>query len=116
MISQREIERQYNKMLSWEGCSDPVAENRVNCYTCTVCSHITKTIDRNHGVIPFAFTCEKCEQIAHSSFFTDIAPDQKPTVEWYRPTLKETIKLRGNAPLLNHVLQGGLEYRKIKDA
>lgn len=87
---------------------------RVNCYVCDKCGHITKTRDIDKGVIPFMFTCEKCDHpMAKSTFFNDIAPGRNPTIEWYRPTLKETIKLRKkNDGMLEHILDGGLDYRK----
>jgi hypothetical protein len=40
------------------------------------------------------FRCEKCKGTAYSSFFKDIAPNQDPTIEWYRPTLKQVLKMR----------------------
>lgn len=113
--SQREIERRYNKLISDVESNDFYKvdlTNRVNCYTCT-CGHITKTKDVDSGVTPFMHSCEKCRQMARSSFYNDIAPDQEPTEEWYRPTLKQVLKMRKNEDLLNHVLSGGLIVRKI---
>lgn len=110
MTSQKQIKREYDKLLKLP----PLQENRVNCYKCGTCQHVTKTIDRDHGVIPMFFACEKCGQRASSSFFTDTRPDQEPTIEWYRPSLHETIKLRHKNPaLLDHVLRGGLVCKRI---
>ena len=85
--------------------------NRVNCYTCQ-CGHITKTKDIDSGVIPFLFRCEKCGNLAQSSFFKDIVPTQKPSFEWYRPSLDELLDDSKDIDL-EHVLNGGLEPRKI---
>jgi hypothetical protein len=116
MKSQRQIEREYNKLLKDVATSEfyeADLTNRVNCYTCQKCGHITKTKDVDSGVIPFMFRCEKCNEVAYSSFFKDIAPDQVPTFEWYRPTLKETLKMRKDEGQLDHILKGGLDYRKV---
>ena len=117
MESQRKIEREYNQLLK-QVEKDPYYKtdltNRVNCYVCQSCGHITKTKDVDPGVTPFMFRCEKCKGVAYSSFFKDVAPNQSPTFEWYRPSLKEVLKMRKN-PFsdLEHILKGGLSYRKI---
>lgn len=119
MMSQREVERKYNKLIDDVKTKDFYKinlANRVNCYTCQSCRHITKTKDVDAGVTPFIFDCEKCNKEAYSSFYTDIAPHLKPTFEWYRPTLEETMKLRKNPNAIDHVLQGGLLSRKIQPA
>lgn len=113
MKSVREITRQYNKML--ESHQSDARPNRVNCYVCPRCKHITKTIDVDSGVTSFLHTCEKCGSIARSTMYNDIAPSQEPTQEWYRPTLKEVLKWRSkNTMMLEHILQGGLDVRNIK--
>jgi RNase P subunit RPR2 len=118
MKSQKQIERDYNKLMNDVATLDYYKTdltNRVNCYTCQKCGHITKTKDIDSGVIPFMFTCEKCGNIAYSSFFEDIAPLQEPTFEWYRPTLKQILKMRKKRDsMLDHIFNGGLDYRKIK--
>ena len=115
MKSQREITRRYNKLLT-EVETDDFQKidltNRVNCYVCK-CGHITKTKDVDAGVTPAMHTCEKCNDFAHSTFYTDVAPSQKPTQEWYRPTLKQVLKMRKNEELLEHILKGGLDVRKV---
>jgi hypothetical protein len=89
--------------------------NRVNCYVCQSCSHITKTKDIDAGVTPFIIRCEKCGKEAQSTMYRDIAPHLNPTFEWYRPSLEETISRKDNPDFdLEHVLMGGLERRKIK--
>lgn len=112
MKSQREIERKYNKML--ESHKELVAPNRVNCYVCNHCGYITKTIDVDKGVTPFMHNCEKCNGLARSTFYQDIAPNQKPTQEWFRPTLKQALKMKRNEDMLDHLFGGGLDVRTIK--
>lgn len=111
MISQREVKRRYQAML--KNHSKPV-DNEVNCYVCEKCGHITKTIDIDDGVTPFMNECENCGELAQSTFYKDINPTVKPTIEWYRPSLEETIKMRKNPNgEFDHVIRGGLLPRKI---
>lgn len=115
MISQREVERRYKKLMHDVENDDYYKvdlTNRINCYVCD-CGHITKTKDIDAGVTPFYFNCEKCGGMARSTFFTDIAPQQPPTFEWYRPSLEECLKMRKKPELLEHILKGGLRYRSI---
>jgi len=117
MYSINEIKRRYNKLLEKVKTDDYYKidlTNRVNCYVCQTCRHITKTKDIDAGVTPSMFTCEICGNIAYSSFYKDIATDKKPTFEWFRPSLEQTIKMRKKPALLDHVLNGGLDYRKTK--
>lgn len=116
--STREVERKYNKLLKDVATKDFYKvdlSNRVNCYVCQTCKLITKTIDIDAGVTPFMHTCEHCGEVAYSTFYKDIAPYIKPTQEWYRPTLKQCLKMRNKQGLLDHILQGGLDVRKITE-
>jgi hypothetical protein len=115
MISQRELERKFTALMKSVKEDDFYKidlSNRVNCYKCQ-CGHITKTKDSDAGVTPFKHKCEECGDFSTSTFYTDILPDQKPTQEWYRPSLRELLKIRKNEPLLDHVLKGGLMSRAI---
>ena len=117
MISQREVERRYNRLLNDVATKDFYKidlTNRVNCYTCQKCAGITKTKDVDAGVTPFMHSCSYCGGTAYSSFYKDIAPHISPVQEWYRPTLKQCLKMRGDSGLLEHVLNGGLDVRAIK--
>lgn len=87
--------------------------NRVNIYECSECGHDTKTVDVDAGVTPYIFSCEKCNGTAHSTLYTRQFPKSEATIEWYRPPLVEFMKEKDNA-IIQHVLQGGLNYRKIK--
>jgi len=113
----KQIIRRYNKLIEDVATKDFYKidlTNRVNCYTCSVCHHITKTKDVDPGVTPMFFPCEKCARTARSSFYRDIAPHLKPTIEWYRPTLAEVLTKRENAALLDHIFNGGLDSRPVK--
>ncbi len=117
MKSQREIEKAYNKLLHDVATNEFYTKidltNRVNCYVCQSCYAITKTIDIDSGVTPFMHTCENCNGEAHSTFYRDIVPMRPPTQEWYRPTLKEVLKMHKKEGMLDHILQGGLDVRII---
>jgi len=116
MKSQRQVEKQYMKLLqdveTKEFYTSIDLTNRVNCYICK-CGHITKTKDVDAGVTSFIFSCEKCGGEATSTFYNDILPQSKPTFEWYRPSLKEVLKMRKDTGMLEHILMGGLDVRKI---
>jgi transcription elongation factor Elf1 len=88
--------------------------NRFNCYVCSSCNYITKTVDVHKGTTPMFLGCNSCGKQAISTWYKDIAPEQKPELEWYTPTLKEFIKLRNNPGMVDHILMGGLELRKVK--
>lgn len=117
-ISIRQVERDYKTLMD-KVKNDPYYQidlsNRVNCYTCVnkECGHITKTKDVDAGTTPMYFYCEMCNSRAVSSFYNDLAPDQKPSYEWYRPDFKRFKKVRGNHGIYNHLIAGGLEFRQI---
>ena len=111
MLSARHVENEYNKMLKQH--AEGAKPNAFNCYKCTACGHVTKTVDVDSGVTPFMHRCEECGEMAKSTFYSDIAPGQEPTQEWYRPTLKQVLKLRRKPAMLDHVLSGGLDVRII---
>lgn len=115
-MNKKEIKRKYSKLLKDVATKDFYKidlTNRVNCYVCD-CGHITKTKDIDAGVTPFYHNCESCGRYARSTFYKDIAPHKLPTEEWYRPTLEQVLKIRRNYGLLDHVLNGGLDVRKIQ--
>lgn len=116
MISQREVEQKYTKLQQDVATMDFYKvdlTNRVNCYTCGS-GHVTKFIDRDAGVTPMFLSCPTCGEQASSSGYRDISPELQPTHEWFRPTLQECQKMRGKKEaILEHVLNGGLEFRKI---
>lgn len=109
----QEIKNSYNKLIedvkTKEFYTKIDLNNRFNCYVCPN-GHVTKTQDIDAGVTSMFIHCDKCGLRASSSFYRDIAPNIKPTKEWYRPGLDETLKLNHS---LEHVLRGGLLIRNI---
>ena len=84
---------------------------KVNCYVCSSCKDITKSVNKDAGVTPFIIVCS-CGNFAQSTFFNDIVPDKKPKIEFYRPTLEELSEL--NEAEVTHVLMGGLIEKEIE--
>ena len=113
-LSVREATKMYNKLMHEVKTNDYYKrddEEKINCYVCS-CGRVTKTISIDVGVTPFMCSCV-CGNIARSTFFKDVVPDQSVNVEFYRPTLKEFLKLRKNQDLLEHVTKGGLLSRNV---
>ena len=111
MKSVKQVTKEYNRMLTLEEHS---SKNRKNSYTCTNCNYETISIDLDSGTTPFIIECSKCKQQSYSSFYDTSNKDKEPEIEWYRPTLKKTLKFRKQESLLEHILQGGLLMRNIK--
>lgn len=120
MKQEKQIRSSYSRLIEDVKSKDFYTSidltNRVNCYSCSKCGHITKTKDVDAGVTPFMHSCESCGGDAKSSFYHDIFPAKAPTQEWYRPSLEEVLSLNksGKASLLEHILMGGLCSRPIK--
>lgn len=88
------------------------SKKKVNCYVCNDCGKVTKTFNVDDGVTPMYLTCEHCGALAVSTMFNDIAPEQEPTQEWYRPTLSQVMKMEKGVK--DNILLGGLLVRPIK--
>ena len=86
MISQRELERRYNRLMYEVKNNDFYKidlQNRLNVYSCS-CGHDTITIDIDAGVTPFMYRCEKCGNRAISKGY-QVQGNLTPTLEWYNP-------------------------------
>lgn len=87
---------------------------KTNCYTCQKCGKVIKCRDIDKGTTPFMITCEKCQNMMHSSFYMDdIYINVEVSHEWYRPSLEEFVKMEIQSEI-QHVLNGGLLLRKIE--
>lgn len=114
-LSKREITRRYEKLLHDVDTKDFYKvdlANRTNIYLCQH-NHVTKTKDIDAGVTPMHIVCETCGQFATSTGYRNHGDNIKPTMEFYRPTLKELGNVKPIS-LVEHVLSGGLLLRKIK--
>jgi hypothetical protein len=110
----KDIEHQYLRLQYDVATKDYYKidlSSRTNVYTCES-GHATKTICIDPGVTPFMHLCETCGGMANSSFFHDTHPELEPTQEWFRPTLKEVLKM--GEGMREHIFNGGLDVRQIK--
>ena len=107
----KDVTRRYNAMLrAYSGQGE--YQGKVNCYTCSQCGQITKTIDIDNGVTPMGIECPYCHGEAMSSFYQDIAPNIGVTYEWYRPYLVDVLGMINKQFFtVNHILHGGLLRR-----
>lgn len=92
---------------------------RKNIYTCRKCGGKTVTIDVDEGVTPFMLGCrasgqeDDCDGLAESSFYRVPADAPAADWEWFKPEGAEYRKL--NKAMRDHVDNGGLDIRKIRD-
>lgn len=116
VFSKNDVIARYNAIVAVIASKPETVRGRVNCYVCSnpECRHITKTLCIHEGTTPMLFHCEKCGEMATSSGFRDLAPNQKATIAWYRPILAEVVKMRKSHPeIVEHILKGGLGYKTI---
>ena len=110
----KDAKKRYGDMLK-EFSERKVHKGEMNCYTCSKCGRLTKTIDRDSGITPMGIECPFCGENAMGSAYIDLKPDEKPTFEWYRPTFEETLNLIDKHYFTyRYVLGGGLLRREIK--
>lgn len=86
---------------------------RLNRYTCQKCGGHIITVDREHGVTPFALRCratKDCGGDMYSSFYR--AVDGMPTYEWRKPDPVEYASM--SREMRRHVDQGGLNLYAIE--
>lgn len=118
MKSQRQVEREYQELLHDVATKDFYKKdltNRRNTYVCDKNGHSVVTIDRDPGVTPMFILCPHCSGRGVSKFYNGGIPGVDPSHEWYRPTLKQCLKMcNKNEGLLDHVLKGGLVLREIE--
>lgn len=114
MMSARGVTRKYNEML--ESLDSQFQKDSINCYACNQ-GHVMKTIHVDAGTTPMFEKCQECGEMAKSTFYSDIVPDKPATHEWFRPNLETVIKKhrRRVGGDLDHILNGGLELRKISE-
>lgn len=110
MRNKKEIRKAYQAMVKNPNLPEA---NHTNCYRCKTCGTVTKTIDVDPGVTPMMHRCSKCNDWAFSSFYKDTHPHLDPIQEWYRPSLKQLLKNADNEAYVEHILNGGLDYRTI---
>lgn len=108
MISQREILRQYKRIII-----NSELLTKVVCFKCR-CGKVIKTIQTENGNIQSSLKCIVCGAMSVKTL-TDPVPDQEATHEWSRPTPKAVLDLSGKKDkLLDYILNGGLLLYEIE--
>lgn len=108
-MKQKQIEKQYNKLVSEiEGKKMYDGRGTVDRYVCDTCGHIIYTTYRDKGVTPFTMRCRRCGGTKYhdKTYDKKTVPDYVNVIDWYRPTLEQTLKMP--AGQIEHILQGGL--------
>lgn len=115
-MKKSEIEKRYEKLLldvqTKEHYTRVDLTNKLQSYWCNR-GHLTSMRVIDAGVTPMYYTCEICQGPAGSTHLTS---SDEPTQEWYRPSLKQLLKMSTrdwHDGLVDHVLSGGLLLRKI---
>lgn len=112
-LSQREVTRRYKKMVASveETGREPKGPNVWVCE----CGNIMRCRHLDYGTTPMTLSCWVCQKGSLVSKWQDTMPDLPFSHEWYRPSLRQTLKLRTKRPqLVEHILLGGLEIRKVE--
>ena len=99
-------------------------EGKKNVYECPK-GHTTVTVDRAQGVTSFIIACPECECEGENTEATSrmyrVPQTLIPSHEWYKPTEQDLRDLKADLnsysfdDLMDHVNQGGLLFRKIKE-
>lgn len=112
-MERKEIEKKYCK-LTKEIESMHIYDGRdtVDRYLCEKCGGFLHTTYKDKGVTPFTITCPMCGGImSHTQTFKkETVPDYVEVKKWYRPTLKQTLKMSERS--IEHILNGGLILEK----
>lgn len=86
----------------------------VDRYECRKCGAMMHTTYKDKGVTPFMMACPVCQrQMQHTKTFDkETVPPEIEVLNWYRPTVKETLKM--SEAMIDHVLYGGLVLEKAR--
>lgn len=108
-MERKEIEKKYCKLTKEiESMRMYDGRNTVDRYLCEKCGGFLHTTYKDKGVTPFTITCPMCGGImSHTQTFKkEAVPDYIEVKKWYRPTLKQTLKMSESS--IEHILNGGL--------
>lgn len=108
-MERKEIEKKYYKLTKEiESMRIYDGRNTVDRYLCKKCGGFLHTTYKDKGVTPFIITCPMCGgMMSHTQTFKkETVPDFVEVKKWYRPTLKQTLKMSESS--IEHILNGGL--------
>lgn len=108
-MKREDIEKKYNELVNTiEAKIMYDGREKVDRYTCEDCGHIIYTTYRDKGVTPFTVRCNRCGGTKYhdKTYDKKSVPDYVLVIDWYRPTLEDTLKMSDG--MIDHVLNGGL--------
>lgn len=108
-MNKEDIEKKYNELVQTiETKRMYDGRDKVDRYTCITCGHIIYTTYRDKGVTPFTIRCSRCGGTKHhdKTYDKKTVPAYVNVMDWYRPTLEQTLKM--SDAKIEHVLNGGL--------
>ena len=108
-MKKEDIEKKYNELVnSIEKKRMYDGRGTVDRSTCDTCGHIIYTTYRDKGVTPFTMRCNRCGGTKYhdKTYDKNTVPDYVNVMDWYRPTLEQTLKMCDGK--IQHVLDGGL--------
>lgn len=108
-MKREDIEKKYNELVNTiETKRMYDGRGTVDRYTCDTCGHIIYTTYRDKGVTPFTIRCHRCGGTKYhdKTYDKKTVPAYVNVMDWYRPTLEQTLKM--SEGMIQHVLNGGL--------
>lgn len=108
-MEREDIEKKYNELVkSIEKKIMYDGRGKVDRYTCDTCGHIIYTTYRDKGVTLFTTKCKRCGRtMCHDKTYDKkTVPSYVNVMDWYRPTLDQTLKMPDR--VIEHILNGGL--------
>lgn len=108
-MEREDIEKKYNELVkSIESKIMYDGRGKVDRYTCDTCGHIIYTTYRDKGVTPFTIRCTRCGGTKYhdKTYDKKTVPGYVNVMDWYRPTLEQTLKMPDR--VIEHILNGGL--------
>lgn len=112
-MEKKYIEKEYKKLVdSIENLRMYDGRGTVDRYVCEKCGYTIFTTYRDKGVTPFTIRCSRCNgtMFHDKTYEKGQVPENLVIKDWYRPSLKETLKL--SEGMIEHILNGGLILEK----
>lgn len=108
-MTKEQIEKRYNELVN--GIEEKKmydGRNTVDRYVCDTCEYMIHTTYKDKGVTPFTMRCTRCGGTMYhtKTFDKKTVPHYVMVLDWYRPTLEQTLKM--SDAMIEHILNGGL--------
>ena len=112
-MTKKQIEKKYNALVGRiEDMGIYDGRGTVDRYECEKCGCVMHTTYKDKGVTPFATSCRECGGLMRhtKTFSKEVVPTHIKVINWYRPTLKQVLKMPDG--IVEHILNGGLILEK----